>query len=50
MKPRIRLKHGVWSCASVKLYSYGPFGTHPALYCGYGYTPAEAFADWKAQQ
>lgn len=36
MKPRIRKCYGIWCCVTFK-----PF------VCGCGYTPAEAYAEWK---
>lgn len=50
MKPRISLRPGLstkrlWACVSV--VRNDPFV--PMLVTGYGYSPAEAFADWAAQ-
>lgn len=44
MKPRLRCKHGVWSCASyvVEGVRRGRFAK-----IGYGYTPKEAYEDWE---
>lgn len=39
MKPHLYLKWGVWCCVSAN-------GT---LRMGYGYSPCEAFEDWKQQ-
>lgn len=48
MKPRLRLKGGVWSCASYVMVA------HPILLMelriGYGYTAQEAWKDWEKQQ
>lgn len=41
-KPRLRLKHHVWSCVSVDP-SRGLLG----FYAGYGYTQREAYEDWR---
>lgn len=41
MKPRLRLKGGVWSCSS---WNPWPFGKVCSM--GYGYTPREAYGDW----
>jgi hypothetical protein len=35
MKPRIRLRYGIWTCV-----------TYPPFVCGCGYTPSEAYAEW----
>jgi len=37
MKPRIRKRNGLWRCSI--------FGTRPI---GIGYTPVQAYHDWKA--
>lgn len=37
MKPRIRLRFGVWTCVTP-----WPF------VCGCGYSPAAAYAEWQA--
>lgn len=36
MKPRIRLRHGIWSCVTRRPYA-----------CGCGYTPLAAFEEWQ---
>jgi len=41
-KPRLSLKHQVWSCVSVDT-SRGLLG----FYAGYGYTQREAYEDWR---
>ena len=46
MKPRLRVKHGVWGCVSFRL---GFFGFRETV-IGYGYTFEEAYEDWKEQQ
>lgn len=46
MKPRICLRHGIWSCVGKVPARDGWF----ILLMGHGYTPAEAYAEWKAQQ
>lgn len=38
-KPRMRLKFGVWSCASGE--------TFKDFCIGYGYTAREAYEDWR---
>jgi hypothetical protein len=46
-KPRIRKSRGVWCCGT-GFVLYSAF-----LMCGnlgHGYTPAEAYLDWKEQQ
>jgi hypothetical protein len=43
-KPRIRRRFGIWLCGIPQMFG---FFSHPL---GHGYTPAEAYADWKAQQ
>lgn len=45
MKPRIRLINCIWHCAV-------PFkGVRPAGWaCGIGFSPKEAFKDWKGLQ
>jgi hypothetical protein len=44
-KPRMRFKGGVWSCASLRMAGGSLF------WCvGYGYTPEEAFKDWRNQR
>lgn len=35
MKPRLRMRFGIWQCTS-------------AMLVGYGYTPKQAFDDWVA--
>ena len=35
VKPRIHIRHGVWTCVTFR-----PF------VCGCGYSPAEAYAEW----
>jgi hypothetical protein len=47
MKPRIRRKWGVWSCSSIRFVS---FDWWPRGVIGYGYTPKDAYRDWKEQQ
>jgi hypothetical protein len=42
MKPRIRRRYGIWGCMSGTCWA--------DCVIGYGYTPAEAYADWKALQ
>lgn len=39
MKPRIRIRFGIWFC-----------GLPCEWVRGHGYTPKEAYDDWKAQQ
>lgn len=39
MKPRIRLLHGIWSCV-----------TSWPFVCGCGYSPREAFEEWRRIQ
>jgi hypothetical protein len=44
MKPRIRLRYGIWYC--------GLRGSHGLLVrpLGHGYTPIEAYAEWRQQE
>jgi hypothetical protein len=44
MKPRIRKRFGIWYCG----WPGATGGIWPPY--GHGRTPAEAYADWKAQQ
>jgi len=44
MKPRLRFSNFVWRCFLP--YPYGRADRR----VGYGYTPAEAYKDWKEQQ
>lgn len=44
MKPRIRYSRHVWSCAC-RLVDW--WKQYPVI--GYGYTPKEAYEDWRAQ-
>lgn len=37
MKPRIRIRHGIWCCVTLQ-----PF------VCGCGYSPLAAFREWQA--
>jgi hypothetical protein len=50
MKPRICRRQGVWLCARIE--HFGRFGG--AYFrlgpIGHGYSPREAYDDWKAQQ
>jgi hypothetical protein len=46
MKPRLRVKWGVWSCAS---WTIAPDVPVMLFRIGYGYTPEEAYIDWRAQ-
>lgn len=39
MKPRLYLRDGVWTCRST--------GGRYGLLLGFGYTPAEAYGEWK---
>jgi hypothetical protein len=43
-KPRIRIRYGIWYCGvtAMGMWIVPPYG--------HGRTPAEAYADWKAQQ
>jgi hypothetical protein len=41
MKPRLRLVDGLWMC--------GQWPFWPPYRLGCGFTPAEAYADWKVQ-
>lgn len=43
MKPHLKLIRSLWYCA-VRGGRYGP------EFVGLGYTPAHAYADWKAKQ
>lgn len=36
MKPRIRLRWGIWACI-----------TRQPFVCGCGYTPTEAYDEWR---
>lgn len=40
MKPRIRLRRGVWACSLLSCGSFVPPLAH-------GYTPLEAFREWE---
>ena len=42
MKPRIRLRFGIWDCTTWDL-------SYPIIFAGYGYTPKEAWEDWLKQ-
>lgn len=48
MKPRIRLVQGIWCCwtldRTLKAIVYGR-----DFICGYGYTPRQAWEDWRAR-
>lgn len=44
MKPRLRIRFGIWTCRA----SYIGFGGRVPV-IGNGYTPKEAYDDWKAQ-
>ena len=46
-KPRLRFAYHVWSCVSWKRFPRSP--RCPEMTAGYGYTPLEAFNDWKAR-
>lgn len=48
MKPRIRRRFGIWYCGRPDP-DWLPYIAITANW-GHGYTPAEAYADWKAQQ
>jgi ribosomal protein L37AE/L43A len=39
VKPRIRLRFGIWTCTTMRPFS-----------CGCGYSPREAFAEWERIQ
>lgn len=41
MKPRLRIKHGVWCCRSP-----WPPNLRDIVLTGYGYKPQEAYAEW----
>lgn len=41
MKPRLRMRYGVWSCVSWRRVEWGLCAT-----VGHGYTPREAYDDW----
>jgi hypothetical protein len=48
MKPRLIRDRGVWVCAlGLRRCAYGLAGVWPH---GHGYTPRDAYADWRAQQ
>ena len=42
MKPRLYFKWHVWCCATIV--------NGRRIRLGYGYTPADAYKDWEAQQ
>jgi len=47
VKPRIRIRHGIWYCGEAKnvlgkVFLFTPYGQ--------GYTPKAAYLDWKEQQ
>lgn len=42
VKPRIRLRFGVWGCVSRRPGGHG-------LIAGYGYTPMQAYDDWRSR-
>ena len=48
MKPRLRKMHGVWSCCGPVRIEVGSSFTFDWV-MGHGYTPAQAYADWKEQ-
>lgn len=41
-KPRIRLRFGIWGCVSRRPGGRG-------LVAGYGYTPMQAYEDWRSR-
>lgn len=55
MKPRLRLRFGVWSCTWSRT-DYWTWSRQEFMdfsrrvHIGYGYTPQEAFRDWEKQQ